>query len=663
MSKHILNLGILAHVDAGKTTIAENLLHASGATRIKGSVDNGTTVTDSLAIEKQRGISVRSAATTFTWNGVQINLIDTPGHADFTAEVERCLSILDGVVLVVSAVEGVQAHTYALWDALQEMKIPTLVVINKMDRQGADFLQVLEELEMELKMKVFPLHSTADDGYKNATLHNLWNNELFTSTSEAGQKAIESIADLDEDILEKYLNGEPIYSQNVMEKACGYCKSLKLVPVMGAIAKEDMGTTDLLDAILKFLPPSANNSEGEMAGLVFKIEHDAKLGRLAHIRVFNGTLKAKELIRNNTQQSDEKVAQLKKIVAQKMESINELKAGDVGVVSGLASVCAGDVLGNAEYVPLPTLMQHPVLTVQVAAKKEEQYGALANALFILNAEDPTLDFTWYKEEKELHLQLMGAIQMEILQSILEERFGIEAAFTEPTVIYKETPLKKAEGYVRYWMPKPCWAICKFTIEPGEPDSGMVYESKVSVDKIARKYQNEIEETIPKTLKQGIKGWEVTDLKITLMEGEDHQVHSNPGDFVLATPMGIMDGLQHTDTALLEPMFNFEVKAAEELLGSIASDLTTRRAVFANPEFADGKFLLKGKTPVSNSLDYSIKLQSITGGKGKIKLSFGGYQKCTNEQGVIRAYRGVSPLDQSQWILHRRGAFKADERKF
>jgi ribosomal protection tetracycline resistance protein len=340
-----------------------------------------------------------------------------------------------------------------------------------------------------------------------------------------------------------------------------------------------------------------------------------------------------------------------------------LHTGDVGVISGLANVMAGDVLGNPERVPKSTLIQHPVLTVQVNPKRGEQYAALADALSILNAEDPTLNFIRYKSEKELHLQLMGAIQMEILQSLLEERFGIEAVFSDPTVIYKETPASVTEGFAKYTMPKPCWAICKFRVEPGTPGSGIVYESKVSVDKIARKYQNEIEETIPKALKQGIKGWEVSDIKITLIDGEDHEMHSNPGDFVLATPMGIMDALKNADTILLEPMFNFEVKAADELLGSIASDLTTRRAVFANPEFANGKFVLKGKTPVATSLDYSIKLTSLTAGKGKIKLSFGGYQKCTNEQGVIREYKGVNPLNQSQWIIHRRGAFKADERRF
>ncbi|MBI9067625.1 MAG: TetM/TetW/TetO/TetS family tetracycline resistance ribosomal protection protein [Salinivirgaceae bacterium] len=660
MNKPIINIGILAHVDAGKTTLTENLLYKTGAIRSKGSVDSGSAVTDNLEIERKRGISIRSAATSFEWEGIQFNLIDTPGHADFSAEVERCLAVLDVAILVVSAVEGVQGHTYSLWDALQSMNIPTLVVVNKLDRQGADYLNVLEELQAELQMKIFPLQASENDGLKDAAFVNIWEHE---ADSEIKNIALENLSDLDEDILEKYLEGESLALEDLKEKIRKYSKTGNLVPVLGAIAKEDIGTEEILKTLRDYYPSKEYGNNTETSALVFKIEHDKTLGRLAHIKVFGGTLKSRDVITNVTQQTEEKVAQLKKVFAHKLESIQELLAGDVGVISGLSNVMAGDILGNAELVPKQSIIQHPVLTVQVRAVKEEQYAALAEALSILNAEDPTMDFTWYKEDKELHLKLMGAIQFEIIKAIIMERFGIDTEFSDPTVIYKETPSTKAEGFVRYWMPKPCWAICTFEIEPGELNSGLVYESKVSVDKIARKYQNEIEQTIPKALQQGIKGWEVSDLKITLIDGEDHQVHSNPGDFILATPMGIMNGLKNTDTSLLEPFFYFEIKASEELLGAIASDLTNRRAVFANPEFANGKFILKGKTPIATSLNLSTRLHSITGGKGKIKLSFGGYQKCSDEQGVIREFKGVNPLDESQWILHKRGAFKADERKF
>ncbi|MEZ5199359.1 MAG: hypothetical protein R2764_24145 [Bacteroidales bacterium] len=227
----------------------------------------------------------------------------------------------------------------------------------------------------------------------------------------------------------------------------------------------------------------------------------------------------------------------------------------------------------------------------------------------------------------------------------------------------ETPAGIMMGYVEYTMPKPCWAVMWFRIEPGERGSGIQYDSEVSVNDIHRKYQNEIKETIPKALSQGLKGWAVTDIKITLIKGEDHEIHSRPGDFILATPIGIMDALNAADTRLLEPVYEFEIKSAEEHLGTIVSDLTKMRATFDSPEFDNELFSLKGKFPVSTSLKYHIRLSSLTGGKGRINTKFGGYQECSDDHGKTREYKGVNPLNTSQWILHKRGAFKADERKY
>lgn len=658
MQKRIINIGILAHVDAGKTTLTENILFNAGAIRTKGSVDSGSTVSDSLEVERKRGISVRSATTSFEWEGIQINLIDTPGHADFTAEVERCLSILDGAILLISAVEGVQSHTYNLWEALKAMNIPIFIVVNKLDRQGADFINVLEEIESELQIVPFVMQTPVNEGEDDATYVSIWSdNNLLCDASGIKNQSIENLAELDELLLERYLDGDIPENNELLSLMRNYFLNRYLSPVFITVSKNDIGTKELLDAIIKYFPSSKGNNESEFSAFVYKIEHDDKLGRLAHIRVFDGVVKSRQLINNNTHKSEVKVSQIKKVYTKRMQDVSDLSAGDVGILTGLSNVKVGDVFGNPDKIPNQTIVQHPVLTVQVKPKNEDQYASLVKALQILNIEDPILDLLIFIDERELHLKLMGIIQLEIIQNILLERFGIECEISEPTIIYKETPLVEAEGYAKYTMPKPCWAILKFMISPGEPGAGIAYESKVSVDKIASKYQNEIENTIAFALKQGIKGWEVTDLKITLVNGEDHEVHSRSGDFALATSMAIMDGLTNTDTELLEPMFDFEIKASDELLGSIASDLTTMRGTFANPVFDSGKFTLKGKMPVATSMDYSIKLNSITSGKGKIKQSFGGYQKCTNKQGVIRDYKGVNPLDRSQWILHKRGAFK------
>ena len=342
--------------------------------------------------------------------------------------------------------------------------------------------------------------------------------------------------------------------------------------------------------------------------------------------------------------------------------MDSLKAGEIGIITGVSDILAGDILGEEGRIPPTNVLQNSVMTVQVVPDNKQDYHALQQALQILDSEDPSLALKWYKDSQEFHLRIVGPMQVEILENQVLERFGIVTRLEDPTVIYKERPLKKAEGYVRYWMPKPCWAIMTFLIEPGALGSGVIYESKVRTSDVHKKYQNEIQRTIPRALKQGIKGWEVTDLKITLIQGEDHEVHSRPGDFILATPMGIMRGLEASGTEFLEPVMDFKIKAPEEMLGKIVSDLTQMRARIGSPSFSSGYFILDGVVPAATSLGYSIQLSSLTSGKGRLVLKFKGYEPCPDSEGVLRPYKGVSPLDESKWILHQRGAYKADERE-
>lgn len=660
----IYNIGVLAHVDAGKTTITENLLFLSGAIRNMGSVDKGSAITDSLSIEQQRGISVRSATVSFHWKDQQINLIDTPGHADFSAEVERVLRVLDGAILVVSAVEGVQAHTFSLWEALRDLEIPTIIFVNKIDRAGADLESAINDIKKELRCYPVPIYAPLNEGEQDANITPIW--EPGSNTSEEidilKNIGIESLAEFDEDMLEHFMEETEPAGDQIITITKRHCHPSKAVPVLTGIAKNSIGIDSLLDAVLQFLPPAPQNLDAELSALVFKIEHNKTDGRLAHIRLFGGQLKSKDAVINKTLDQENKIGLVQKFFTNKPEITGAVKAGDIGVISGLSSVRAGDILGSGEGIKKSHQIHIPVLTTQVKPELDKDYAALAEALQIIDSEDPSLEFKWFKSEKEMHLNMMGPMQIEILTAVLKERFGITATFEEPTVIYKETPTNTAEGFVRYWMPKPCWAIMKFLIEPGEIGSGVVFESKVRTSDVHQKYQNEVERTIPKSLEQGIKGWEVTDLKITLIEGEDHEVHSRPGDFILATPMGIMRGLENAGTTLLEPILDFEIKAPEETLGNIAGELTRMRAQFGNPEFEDGRFTLKGTIPAATSMNYSIQFNSTTGGKGRIIYQFSGYAPCPEGEGETREYKGVNPLNESQWILHRRGAFKAEERK-
>ncbi|WP_233897281.1 GTP-binding protein [Tenacibaculum piscium] len=677
MTKPTINIGILAHVDAGKTTLTEHFLYNSGAIRILGSVDKGSTNTDSLSLEKERGISIKASTTSFDWKNIKINLIDTPGHVDFSSEVERALCVVDAVILVVSAVEGVQAHTLNIWDSLQELKIPTLIFINKIDRQGADTETVITQLETDLNAKPVVIIASENDGLPNATISPIFtissDDKTVVAISEIREKTITTILDTDEVLLERFFNDEIITDETYLKTIQKLTIDTKITPVYTGIAKNNIGVTELLDGIIQFFPTSLNSNisentsekilEKSLSAYVFKLEQHAVFGTMAHVKVFSGRLSSKTTVYNYTQQLETKIHQTKQLQQTKYIDNCILTSGDIGVITGVLGTKAGDILGDPTNIPALPELHIPVLTVQVIPENNADYNALAKALTQLDSEDPSLQFKWFKAEKELQLLLMGQMQIEILAHLLKERFDISATFTDPQVVYKETISKKAEGYIRYWMPKPCWAIMTFLIEPAPLNSGVEYHSVVSQNDVHIKYQHEIARTIPKALAQGILGWEVTDVKITLIKGEDHNVHSRPGDFNLATPMGIMQGLKKGGTHLLEPILSFEIKANESLLGKITAELSTRRATFDTPEFISEteNFILRGKIPVATSLDFSIKLNTISSGKIRLRLKFYGYDVCPKNEGISRDYKGVNPLDEAQWILHRRGAYKADER--
>jgi len=646
----IKNIALFAHVDAGKTTLTENLLFSGGNIRTKGNVDKGTSQTDFLDIEKEKGISVRSACVSFQKDEITINLIDTPGHIDFSSETERALPAIDGAVLIISAVEGVQSHTETLWHLLQKLNIPTIFFINKIDRSGADVELVIDEINKVLTKNTIFLQKVENEGSNNASIKN-----IFHSDAEIDNELIEIIAEQNEPLLEKFLEEESISFAELEEALSRSVHECKLFPVLSGAAKNEVGTTELLDAIIDYLPAPKAQSD-ELSGYIYKVEHDKTLGKICHLRLFSGKLKKREVVYNATQKTEEKIAQIKKVYTQKYVDIEEIEAGDIAAVTGLTKAKAGDVIGKADFERKNQLVDEvSLLTVKVTAKNSADAPKLLNAFQQLSDEDPALNMQWLNNLRELHINIKGEIQLEILSEILKTRFGIEAEFDEPVVIYKETPAKTGEGYVRYWMPKPCWAIMRFKIEPAPRGSGVEYKSEVSFDKIKQRYQNQVAQTIPKALKQGIKGWEVTDLKITLIDGEDHEIHTHPPDFAIATPMGIMDGLQNCDTVLLEPILSFRITAPEEMLGAIAGDLTKMRAEFGNPEFENGKVILKGKVPVATSMDYPIKLASLTGGKGKISTQFDSYRECALEHGKTTPYRGISPLDTAKYILHARNA--------
>ncbi|MCJ8010540.1 TetM/TetW/TetO/TetS family tetracycline resistance ribosomal protection protein [Paenibacillus sp. KQZ6P-2] len=650
------NIGIFAHVDAGKTTTTEHMLYESGAIRALGSVDQGTAQTDSLEIERERGISVRSAATSLMWKGIHINLVDTPGHVDFLSEVERSMRVMDGAILIISAAEGVQSQTETVWHALRTMGIPTLIFVNKMDRLGVSIAQVMQDINRLLTVHTVPLQTPLGEGEEFTGIMPVWNGEAIENGfGFTPGLVLEKVADLDDDILSRIIDEEEISSTELHKKLQALSREAKLFPVCFGSSQRGLGIRELLDAAIEYLPAPAGDEMEALSGIVFKIERDKQMGRTSFVRLYRGSLKNRDAVTNLTREVQEKVTQIRKMNGQKYTDLGQLQAGDIAAVYGLSQSQIGDILGSPIGIPPSPSLAVPLLTVQVQAKDESRYQELVEALHELTEEDPLLDLQWLQSERELHVKVMGAIQLEILSSLLLTRFGLEAQFSQPSIIYKETPAQAGEGFIAYTMPKPCWAILRFAIEPLPRGSGLIYSSVVRSEHLLSSYQNEVKRRVPEALQQGLYGWEVTDLKVTLIEGEHHVWHTHPLDFVVATPMGIMNGLASTGTTLLEPMLRFRITVPEEFGGKILSELVQMRAEFEAPSVIHGRCIIEGIIPAATSLEYPVRLRSMTSGKGVMASSFFGYQACPPDVQAERKRHGVNPLDQSKYILSVRSA--------
>ncbi len=649
ITSKFINIGIVAHVDAGKTSITELFLHKSGVISSIGSVDKGTSQTDWLSVEKERGISVRSASASFEWRNAVVNLIDTPGHVDFSSEVERSMRVMDCAILVISAAEGVQGHTLTLWEALQKLNIPTTIFINKIDRAGSNIENVISDIKKDLSNSVIEMQTVLNEGDSNVSIVNSLDNKSL------GKDVSELIIENDDNLMEKYLDGISIEFSELIESLKKQIVSNSIYPIYSGSAKYDIGINELLNSITNFLPRAKGDINEPVSGIIYKIEHDNNHGKIASVRLFNGAIRNRDLINIGDLKNPHKVTSIRKFHGQKNIIIGELVAGDVAGIYGLSSAKAGDIIGDQSIENHSFRLNTPMLKVKVLAVNNTDYSILVDAMYILSDEDPNMELEWLQDERELHIKILGIIQLQILKSILNDRFSIEVEFGKPTVIYKETPSTSFIAFEEYTMPKPCWAVVRFDIEPGERGSGIKFYKDIGVNKIAMRYQQEVERAIPKALQQGILGWEITDIKITLIGDEDHNIHSRAGDFEVATNMAIMKGLNDNGSNLLEPILEYKIKAHEEKLGVIVSSLTKLRAEIGSPIMDNGKFILTGTIPVSTSLEYSTTFSSITSGKGNYSTKFKYYKECPIELGVTTEYRGVNPLDRAKYILKARKA--------
>ncbi len=648
--------GLLAHVDAGKTTLTEQLLFQTGTIRRAGSVDAGTATTDSMEVERQRGISVRSACVSLVWKDCRINLIDTPGHADFSGEVERAFSVLDAAILMIAAPDGVTQHTRRLWRAIKSLKLPCIFCINKIDHPGCDFSALLAEIRNELTENCLPVAVTENEASGDCRVRALgasdtaWTEDITAFTAEQ-----------DEEIAELFLADQAIPQEKLMRAFFALAREAKAYPVVPVCAAKGEGVLTLLETIVNAFPSHMLNeaSNAPVSGVIYKVEHHPTMGKACHVRLYSGTLKNRDTVRLYGKEELYKVTQIRRVFSDRSTDIGALSSGDIGAVYGISGAKTGDMIGDVPFHRQFSLAA-PLFSIRLTPKTEEEMPKLVAAVGELSDEDPLLRMVWLKEERELQVQVTGMMQRDILAILLKERYGLTPDFSAARVIYKETPSKSGIGFEAYTMPKPCWAVVRFEITPLPRGSGFVYEADVSPEDCAYRYQEHIKESLPRYLKQGLYGWEVTDLKVKLIYAQHHHIHTHPLDFFLATPLAFMDGLRNTGTTLLEPMLSIRLTAPEDILGKVIGDILEMRGSFDTPQMQNGFFTLTGKLPVATSMEYPIRLGSISGGKALYETEFCGYEECPVELGKTTPYRGVCPLDRAKWILYCRSAIGTND---
>lgn len=647
IEKNIRNIGIFAHVDAGKTTLTENILYCGGSIKYMGRVDEGTAHTDSMDIERQRGISVTAAAASVKWKGMQINIIDTPGHVDFTAEVERSLMVLDGAILVISAVEGVQSQTDIIWRALREMDIPTIIFINKIDRAGSNIQRVLEQIEKNMTKAAIPIQYVIGEGDRAAKIFEI--NKTFNTVEidKMKQTICEKLADYDNRILENIVDNIEMPNEEIFESFSSLSKEGKVFPVFLGSALKGLGIEPIIDGVANFLPAPFIKGSDETVAVAYKIRHGKYGGKAVHLRLYEGRIWVKGTIFNHTRNKTEKINGIFKVNGSEYEPVDILEAGEIGLVSGLESTVIGDVFGNPEGLKRKAQIAFPTLTVRVQPARAEQLDNMVAAFQRLEEEDPLLSIKWLSEERELHVSLMGMVQMEILTGVIKARFDLDVIFEKPSVIYKEAPMGTGTGYVS--MTSPYFATLEMKIEPMPSGSGVIIESQYTTDFIFPRFQNEVLDAAPQVLKEGNYGWEVTDAKVSIIGGRSIQLATKPSDFRAVTPIALMDAIKAAGTRLLEPIQEYEIRVIIEDGGVVIGEIMEMRGTLEE-QLVDGDFFIfRGVIPVATSMRYALRLTSLSQGRASIATKFIGYKECTLELGAVRQRKTVDPSDRAQYL--------------
>jgi len=668
------NIGIMAHIDAGKTTTTERILYYTGRSYKIGEVHEGTATMDWMVQEQERGITITSAATTCFWRDCRVNIIDTPGHVDFTMEVERSLRVLDGAVAILDAVSGVEPQTETVWRQADKYRVPRLVYVNKMDRVGADYYRCLEMLKERLGAHAVPIQIPIgrEDQYRGlADLIEqtalVWDEDdeslgkefrkveipadLRDQVKEYREKMIEALAEVDEHLLAKYVASEPIGPEEIKAAVRKGTIALKLFPVVCGASFKNKGVQPLLDAVIDYLPspldippvqgvnPETKETEerkaaddAPFAALAFKIMSHQHVGQLVFLRVYSGTLEAGSGVYNSTKDKKERVGRLLRMHANKEEAIEGVAAGDIAAAIGLKLTTTGDTLCDADRPIVLEAMTfpEPVIAVAIEPKTRADEERLSMSLARLALEDPTFRVTTEEETAQTLIHGMGELHLEIIVDRLLREFHVEANVGKPQVAYRETIRQHAEAqgrYVRQTGGRGQYGDVYLEVEPNEPGKGFEFENKIVGGVIPKEYIPAVEKGIREALDNGVlAGYPMVDIRVRLTDGSYHEVDSSEMAFKIAASMGFKEACRRAKPVLLEPVMDVEVVTPEEYMGAVVGDLNSRRGRIVSMEARGTSQVIRANVPLAQMFGYVTDLRSMTQGRATSTMQFARYEE-------------------------------------
>ena len=665
------NIGIIAHIDAGKTTTTERILFYTGKTHRIGSVDDGTTVTDWMAQERERGITIVSAAISLDWKGYQINVIDTPGHIDFTAEVQRSLRVLDGGVVVFDAVQGVEPQSETVWRQADRYGVPRICFVNKMDRVGASYERTIQSIIDRLGANPIPLQLPigVEAGFKGIidllTMTGvIWEDdlgkdpkdidipaEMVKAAQEARQQMVEKIAELDDNLTVKYLEGAEISIDELKSALRKAIVENKAYPVLCGSSLKNKGVQVLLDAVVDYLPspaeiPPVKGSEpgsseltielppkddAPLSALVFKIVTDPYVGRLAYFRVYSGVISQGQMVSNSTKGKRERIGRLIRMHADRREDITEVRAGDIGAALGFKETFTGDTLCDNKQVVLENItFPEPVISIAIEPKSTADQEKMGEALRKLSEEDPTFRVRSDETTGQTIISGMGELHLDIIVDRMLREFHVQANVGAPRVAYRESITRSVPEvnlkYAKQSGGHGMYGHVVISMAPGERGSGVIFENKIFGGSIPREYIPAVEKGIKEAAESGVMaGYPVTDLKVTLIDGSYHEVDSNEMAFKMAASMAFKEGVHKGGAVLLEPMMKVEVVVPEEFLGDVMGQINSRRGNILGMEVRPGNAqAVRALLPLAHMFGYATQLRSATQGRGVFSMEFDHY---------------------------------------